>query len=102
MGFEKGLYSDDYWRDFARNPREDFVPQVWDEVLSREELISLMQRFYRRFYMRPSYVMERIYNLRSVGELKRKAKMGLRLWSGLNPMASGKNAEEISEAVMNR
>jgi radical SAM superfamily enzyme YgiQ (UPF0313 family) len=28
LGFEKGIYNGDYWREFARNPTPDFVPKV--------------------------------------------------------------------------
>lgn len=81
MGFEKGMYRTDFWKEFARNPRPDFAPPVWDEVLSREELIEVMYLFYRRFYMRPGYLANKLLKVRSLGELNRKARMGLRLFA---------------------
>jgi len=79
MGLEQGVFKNDYWRAFAENPREDFQPQLWEEVLSREELIELMQWGYRRYYTRPTYLIKRLLDVRSWTELKRKSKAGLRL-----------------------
>ncbi len=81
MGLERGLYDHDYWREFARDPRPDFVPSVWDERFSREELIELMKQGYRRFYLRPRYLLRRVIHVRSWSEFQRKAKAGLRLLS---------------------
>ena len=80
-GLEKGLYKRDFWRDFAQNPQPGFVPRVWEEVLSRDELIHMMRRGYRRFYMRPGYIFKRLLAVRSWDEFRRKAKAGLRLLS---------------------
>ncbi len=79
LGLETGLYERDFWRDFACDPRPGFVPRVWDEILTREELIALMQRGYRRFYMRPGYLARRVIAVRSWDEFLRKAKAGFRL-----------------------
>ena len=81
LGLQNGLYTRDYWRDFARCPQPGFVPRVWEEVLSREELIRMMRRGYRRFYMRPGYLVKRLWAVRSWDELRRKTKAGLRLLS---------------------
>ena len=83
MGFDRGLYSSDFWKEFALNPKPDFVPPVWDEILSRDELIEMMNRFYRRFYMRPGYMLRRLFDIKSAGELVRKARLGAKLASRL-------------------
>jgi len=79
MGFEKGIYQKDFWREFARDPRPDFVPELWEETMTRDELIRLMQWGYRRFYFRGKYLFRRLLELRSWNEFKRKAKAGVRL-----------------------
>jgi len=79
LGFKKGLYTEDYWRDFARNPRKEFIPRVWEESLSREELISLLNYAYKRFYLRPGYILRKLFEIRSFDELKRKAMGGLKV-----------------------
>ncbi len=79
MGFQRGLYQNDYWREFSINPHPDFKPELWEEVMSQDELIQLLQWGYRRFYMRGSYIFKRALELRSWNEFRRKAKAGLRL-----------------------
>lgn len=82
MGLERGLYDHDYWAEFARRPRQDFVPRLWDENLSRDALIEAMLNLYRRFYRRPSYILRRLARLRSPRELWIKARAGLQLLFG--------------------
>lgn len=79
LGLEKGLYQKDYWAEFARNPTKDFVPELWTENLSREELIKYMFLLYRRFYRRPRYLLRRVLKVRSARELRVKARAGLKL-----------------------
>ena len=79
MAFKVGLYQNDYWREFSRNPSPDFRPKLWTEVMSEEELINLMQWGYQRFYMRGGYIMKRVLELRNWNEFVRKARAGIRL-----------------------
>lgn len=81
LGFRSGLYTEDYWREFAKNPKPDFTPRLWTEVMDRDELINLMQYGYQRYYMRAGYIMKRVFELRNWGEFKRKAKAGFRILS---------------------
>lgn len=78
-GFEKKLYTTDYWRDFAKDPKEGFVPKIWDESVSREELNGLLALAYRRFYLRPGYIWRRLIEVRSYNDFMRKARTGLRM-----------------------
>ncbi|MCK4735478.1 MAG: radical SAM protein [Methanophagales archaeon] len=78
LGLKKGVFKD-YWKGFASNPTKDFVPQLWEENLSREELIGLLEHAYKSFYTRPSFVFKKILKVRSFDEFKRKAKAGMRL-----------------------
>lgn len=82
MGLESGLYTRDYWREFALAPTEDFVPEVWEENLSRAELVDYMFQLYRKFYGRPAYLLRRLAGVRSFGEFKRKAGAGLKILLG--------------------
>lgn len=81
-GFEKKLYTTDYWRDFARDPKEGFVPNIWEESLSRDELNVLLFLAYRRFYLRPGYILRRLMEIRSYRDFLRKARTGLRMLNG--------------------
>lgn len=88
-----GVIAHDYWQDFARNPSEHFVvPQLIEDNLSKAELMQLRDRAIRRFYFRPKVIARELAGLRSVGEFKRKTRMGLSLFrqSVLPLLASGK------------
>lgn len=74
---ECGVIQTDVWRSFAADPRSDFVPLVWEEHLSREELQSLLVQGYRGFYLRPRYILKRLWALRSWPEFRRKVAAGM-------------------------
>jgi radical SAM superfamily enzyme YgiQ (UPF0313 family) len=80
IGLEKGILKEDYWQRFAENPTPHFKPEVWEENLTREELIKLLKIAYKSFYQRPSYIIRKFFDIRSVAELKRKAKAGLKVF----------------------
>ncbi len=78
-GLQNGFYDHDFWQKFARDPQPGFAPRVWDQILSREELIEIMRSGYKRFYMRPGYLIKRMLAVGSFEEFYRKAKAGVRL-----------------------
>lgn len=80
-GLKTGIIKKDYWREFAENPTTDFIPPHWDEIFSRDELNDLLSEGYRKFYIRPSYILKRITELRSIGELKKKARAGIKVFT---------------------
>jgi radical SAM superfamily enzyme YgiQ (UPF0313 family) len=80
-GLAKGIIKKDYWKEFAANPRSDFVSPHWDELFTKDELNDLLIRGYRSFYLNPLYVLKRIQNVRSLGELKKKAVAGLKVFN---------------------
>ncbi|MGB7294723.1 MAG: radical SAM protein [Candidatus Aminicenantales bacterium] len=77
LGLENGIIKTDIWREFARGPREGFKIPVWEENFTREELYGMIVQFYKRFYLKPRYVLSRLRKVRSAGELTRKARAGL-------------------------
>ncbi|MBI4690180.1 MAG: radical SAM protein [Nitrospirae bacterium] len=81
LGMDKGLIKTDYWREFAKNPAENFETPVWEEHLKREELLELFQLAYKRFYRRPGYILKEVSKIRSFGEFYRKARVGLKALS---------------------
>ena len=76
LGLEKGIFND-YWKEFAANPTKDFVPQLWEENLNREELIKLLEYAYKSFYVRPTYIFYSLLKTRSLAELTKMAKAGM-------------------------
>ncbi len=75
----RGLVDTDVWREFAAEPSASFQPPHWNEHFSRAELHELLVKGYRQFYLRPTYILNRIRRLRSWDELKKKARAGLRV-----------------------
>lgn len=78
-GLKKGVLKNDYWREFAKNPSENFEPAYWEEYLTKEELKKLVELSFKKFYVRPSYIIRRVVRLRSLEEFKRQIKAGLRM-----------------------
>ena len=77
IGLETGKYKD-YWLEFACRPREDWQAPYWPEI-SREELLELLDRAYREFYWRPSYIVKEAVRTKSVKQLSKKAKSALQM-----------------------
>lgn len=78
-GLSMGLWKGDPWREFAIAPRSDFVPPVWDENLSRKELIELTLGAYREFYRDPRYLLRRLRKIRSASEALRQIRAGMKI-----------------------
>jgi anaerobic magnesium-protoporphyrin IX monomethyl ester cyclase len=78
-GLERGVFKKDYWQRFAANPMPDFQPPYWEVLLSSAELVGLLTLAYKRFYLRPSYVLKRALRVRSLPELARKAHAAMKV-----------------------
>lgn len=74
-----GQYETDYWREFARNPAQDFKPRYWNQYFSNEKLLEYNKKAYGKFYGRPFYLMSRLLKIRSYEELTKKISLGLKL-----------------------
>jgi len=79
-GLEKGVFPEDYWREFARQLDPKFQPPHWPQYFTREELSQMIIRGYKMFYTRPSYMIKKLFSIRSFGEFKRKASAGLKVF----------------------
>jgi len=77
LGLEKGIIKKDVWKEFAQNPKEGFKIPVWEENFNREQLYEMIVKFYKSFYLRPSYILSRSIKARSIEELIKKARAGL-------------------------
>jgi radical SAM superfamily enzyme YgiQ (UPF0313 family) len=42
LGLEKGIIKKDIWKEFARNPKEEFKIPVWEENFTREQLYEMI------------------------------------------------------------
>lgn len=84
MGLREGIIKTDFWREFAQNPVAGFQPKCWEENFTREELQELIVYAYKSFYTRPSYILKKLTHIRSLGEFKRMARAGLKVF-GMQP-----------------
>jgi hypothetical protein len=71
MGVADGHVPEDYWQDFVRKAGRtpSPIPYFTTNDLSRERLDELLREAYRRFYLRPRYIMQRLGTLRSPADL---------------------------------
>jgi radical SAM superfamily enzyme YgiQ (UPF0313 family) len=76
---DQKVFPTDYWREFATNPTPGFKTKYWTKELSKEDLERLLIVAYKKFYIRPSYIIKRIKAITSFAELYKKAKAGLRV-----------------------
>lgn len=95
LGLEQGVLKEDYWKKFAVDPRPDFVPELWEEKLNRDELIELLDRGYRDFYLRPSYIIKGLTQVRSVEEFKKKTLAGIKLLVSKSSSKGGQNQKSL-------
>ena len=75
----KQIIKKDVWQEFAQNPSILFHPPIWEEGFTKETLGEIIKKFYKQFYLRPSYILKRIIKIRSFSELFRHVKAGLNL-----------------------
>ena len=78
-GLESGVIERDYWKSFSENPTPNFIPPHWGEFFTKDELVELLAFAYRDFYARPGYIMKNLVKTRSLSELKRKIKAGVKV-----------------------
>lgn len=79
LGLQKGILPRDYWREFAENPKENFVPMFWEENLNKKELQALLKKAYSSFYWRPGYIFKTLKKIKSLSDLWRKTGAALKL-----------------------
>ena len=69
----------DWWRGYiAGKIEERRWPIPWSE-LTQEEVEDLLKKAYYRFYFRPEYILKILLNIKSVDELLRYIKTGIRM-----------------------
>lgn len=79
QGEAKGLMKRQVWEDFVKNPSTDFIPPIWGEYISREELVGLSLWAYKKFYFRPKVIMRYLRNLESFYDFYAKVRGALKL-----------------------
>jgi radical SAM superfamily enzyme YgiQ (UPF0313 family) len=71
-GIEKGVFNPLHWQRFLKNPtHEHNLPTCWDEYFSKDELLYFLKIAHRKFYYRPKILLNAIFDVHSLTELKR-------------------------------
>lgn len=79
-GVELGLWPREVWKDFMLNPVEAYdLPTVWNQHLTKDELLDLFKRVYRDFYYDPRVILKTLLSVQNLVDLKRLAKGGWQL-----------------------
>jgi len=85
MALERGIIEKDVWQEFAQSPNQDFQPPLWQEHLSKDEILNAWVRVYRDFYIRPRYLARRLSRLKTWAGLRQSMRMGWRILSIRKP-----------------
>ncbi len=80
-GIKNGLLPGDYWRSFAVKPSADFEPYIWPEFYSRDLIFEKLRSLYRRFYVRPKFMVSYISRLKNFSAFKMMVKNAFTLFS---------------------
>lgn len=80
---ERGIIKGDVWREFAKNPSEDFEPPRWDEIISQEELVELVHLAYNSFYLRPKFMLKELQRTKRLKLFMLKASAGMKMALGM-------------------
>lgn len=69
-GLRNGLFAKDIWREFSAAPSDRFRTRLWCAPGEERELINRLRWFYRRYYLRPGYIIRRLFHLRGWRDLR--------------------------------
>lgn len=78
---KKGLIEDNRWEGFSLEPTTNFTIDHWEEFLSTGELVELQKKAYKKYYLRPSYILKNVSSLESMYEFTTKIKGFFKLFS---------------------
>lgn len=79
QGIKKGVIDPSEWRNFVKSPRADFQPPLWTEYLNKKELADLYYFAYRKFYLNPLRILNKVTSIRTTHELKMTFDGGVKL-----------------------
>lgn len=65
LSVKKGLVNADYWRNFVLGKEKRRIPYLV------EDSEAWLKKAYKKYYLRPSYILKKISRIRTVGDIKR-------------------------------
>ncbi|MBF0135246.1 MAG: B12-binding domain-containing radical SAM protein [Magnetococcales bacterium] len=77
---QKGLVSKKRWIEWVLDPKPGFIVDHWEEHVPVLRQVYLQRQAYRRFYMRPRYILRSIFGVRTWHEFKVKFNGFLKLF----------------------
>jgi radical SAM superfamily enzyme YgiQ (UPF0313 family) len=72
-GLKSGVFSHDYWQEFADNPIDNFKKfkvQYWTKEVSEEFLFKTIKKSFKLFYLRPITIMNKLREISTFQEFK--------------------------------
>lgn len=79
MAQKEGMVNGDPWLDYVHNPTLDFRPPMWESIYKRQEHEKHLRAFYQGFYLRPSFLLERLSEIKNLGQFVRYFNAGISL-----------------------
>jgi len=70
QGVRSGQVDPNKWRNFCINPHNSFYMDYWTEHFTINQLMKLRVDSYKRFYMRPKYILRTVLSVRSCDQFK--------------------------------
>lgn len=75
MGMKQKLFGD-YWREYTLNPTNDSQLRAWDYDIPFSTIMIKLNECFRKFYMRPSKVLDILKTCETFGDFKTYVKAG--------------------------
>jgi anaerobic magnesium-protoporphyrin IX monomethyl ester cyclase len=79
LALKNGLVPYDVWKEYVKKPTLEFRPPMWETIYSRKEHEEHLRWFYKKFYLRPRFIWDRLCEIRNPGQLRRYTSAGLSL-----------------------
>lgn len=75
-------YDSEWLKRYILNPRPNMDVKLWLTDTTEAELVGLINRFYRRYYLKPHRIMRHLLNLNSFDDFMIKARAGWHIVRG--------------------
>jgi anaerobic magnesium-protoporphyrin IX monomethyl ester cyclase len=79
LGARRGVIDPNIWEDFVHCPNVNFEAPLWTEYLKKDELADLLYLAYRKFYLRPRFILRNLLSARTSSAVKRMFNGGLKI-----------------------
>lgn len=77
----QGIIQGDVWKQYVKNPSNDFKMPLYTENCKREDLIDFVNKCYKKFYFRPKRMLKEVNSTASLKLLFRKFKTALKIFN---------------------